>query len=354
MITKRSLFCCEHVADAVLYARFGAGVGDLLEAERRHVVVRGLFGVADVKLDVVPVDVRQRIAARLCGRTHAAVLAKRSPPALLQARPGMDARSGGEKPRHEHIYGAAPGRARGVLRADRLRGALPAGEACARGRRRRVRAGTRGRRTPGCSAASSSRASRLSAEHRPPRPVAVQRHRGCGSDPRPWFGYGAARLRASRRSREARSPRRGAGSPAAAPALAARHVRCGDRPVPRCARAQRLAGLPVYVEIPRDERWARTAARRDRRPRASASRCEDPLRRDRRRKRSRASTNVATFIAAAAAEHGVPSRRRRGCTTPCAGRRSAGDARMHGFLNLLAACALARRGDARDVRDRAC
>ena len=54
----------EQIADAISHAGLRTRVRDLIEAERRHVIVRRLLRVADVELDVVPVDLCQRIAAR--------------------------------------------------------------------------------------------------------------------------------------------------------------------------------------------------------------------------------------------------------------------------------------------------
>ena len=55
----------EHVRGAVADAGHEAGVGDLLEAERVDVEVRGLKGVADVELDVVDAVQRHEVVAAL-------------------------------------------------------------------------------------------------------------------------------------------------------------------------------------------------------------------------------------------------------------------------------------------------
>ena len=67
---EAQLILRQEIADAIAHARFGAGVGDLIESEGGHVIVGRLLGVADVKLDVVPVDLRERIAARLGRCAH--------------------------------------------------------------------------------------------------------------------------------------------------------------------------------------------------------------------------------------------------------------------------------------------
>ena len=67
---EAQLVLLEQIADAISNSRLGPGIADLVEAERRHVVMRGLLGVADVELDVIPVDLCQRVGLRLGGGAH--------------------------------------------------------------------------------------------------------------------------------------------------------------------------------------------------------------------------------------------------------------------------------------------
>ncbi len=115
---EAQLVLLEQVADAIADARFGPGIGDLFETERRHIIMCCLLGVADVKLDVVPVDLCEGVAARFGRRTHGAHLAKPR---------GRPCRS---KP-YDDIHGDTPVRARGTQRADRLCGSLSASPALA-------------------------------------------------------------------------------------------------------------------------------------------------------------------------------------------------------------------------------
>src|ERR1700678_1899891 len=67
---EAQLVLFEHVAAAVFDPGFGTSVGDLFESKGRHIVVRGLLRVADVELDVVPIDACERITASFRARVH--------------------------------------------------------------------------------------------------------------------------------------------------------------------------------------------------------------------------------------------------------------------------------------------
>jgi hypothetical protein len=164
-----------------------------------------------------------------------------------------------------------------------------------------------------------------------------------GSDPRSWFDTMQARLLA-----------------VAALCQAAVPVQVLEVPLPRllaqrdtydatigqfhAARGLRgLAGLPAYIEIPRDERWA-----------SGLPAALDVLARLHLGAKIRCGgltadafpsvEELATFVLAAAAA-GVPFKATAGLHHPVRGQGSVGDADMHGFLNILVACALAQRGD---------
>ena len=54
----------EQIADSAFDAGLGPGIRDLVETERRHIIVGRLLCIADVELDVVPIDLGQRMAAQ--------------------------------------------------------------------------------------------------------------------------------------------------------------------------------------------------------------------------------------------------------------------------------------------------
>src|SRR5207253_7175064 len=61
---ERQLILTNCVADSILGSRFRPGIGKALKTKRRLVEMRSLFGVTDIKLDVISPLQRQKIHLR--------------------------------------------------------------------------------------------------------------------------------------------------------------------------------------------------------------------------------------------------------------------------------------------------
>ena len=62
--TKRILSCCTHIGSAVARAGLRAAISHQLHAERGAIIISGLLGVADIKLDIIGAVQRKKIGWR--------------------------------------------------------------------------------------------------------------------------------------------------------------------------------------------------------------------------------------------------------------------------------------------------
>src|SRR5436305_11284080 len=93
---KRQLVLAHRIADAITHARFRSRIGEALESEGGLVIMRCLFGIADIKFDVIGPFERQKIRLRLrcffrlrgfeCRGCHKLVLELPSGPTARSAR----------------------------------------------------------------------------------------------------------------------------------------------------------------------------------------------------------------------------------------------------------------------------
>ncbi len=116
---EAQLVLFEKVADAIPDAGLRSGVGNLLEPEGGHVIMRRLFSVSDVELDVIPIDLRERIAPGLGRGAHESRSWRRRGGGPVKAAV------------HEDVAGRDRLGAQRFHRPDRLCRPLPAGSAAA-------------------------------------------------------------------------------------------------------------------------------------------------------------------------------------------------------------------------------